>query len=97
MAYRGYMQTGFERHDCDNVVWITSVVFAASHITRGLGKMLIMAPGLFIAAMLYGTLARRTGTILPGMAIHVLGDLARVYFGVLRGEGGLLFALVTLR
>jgi len=26
------------------------------------------------------------------MAIHALGDLARVYFGVLRGDGRLLFA-----
>ena len=41
--------------------------------------------------MLYGTLARRTGTILPGIAIHVLGDLSRVYFGVLGGDGNVLF------
>jgi hypothetical protein len=27
----------------------------------------------------------------PGMALHVAGDLARVYFGVLRGDGSLLF------
>ena len=40
---------------------------------------------------LCGTLARRTGTILPGLVLHVLGDLSRVYFGVLRGDGSLLF------
>ena len=28
---------------------------------------------------------------MPGMVIHVLGDLARVYVGVLKGDGGLLF------
>ncbi|MGH9162647.1 MAG: hypothetical protein ACRD2X_21985 [Vicinamibacteraceae bacterium] len=43
------------------------------------------------APTLYGILARRTGTILPGIAIHILGDLAHVYFGVLRGESSLLF------
>jgi hypothetical protein len=51
----------------------------------------ILAGLPILAAVRYGTLARRTGTILPGMAIHVLGDLARVYFGVLRGDGSLLF------
>ena len=91
VAFRGYMQTGIEEHDRENAIWITSLVFAASHITQGIGAVLLMGPGLFIASMLYGTLARRTGTILPGIAIHVLGDLARVYFGVLHGDGSLLF------
>lgn len=92
VAFRGYMQTGIERHDRENAIWITSVVFVASHITQGIGAVVAMGPGLFIASMLYGMLARRTGTILPGMVMHVLGDLARVYFGVLRGDGSLLFA-----
>lgn len=90
-AFRGYMQSGIERYDPDNAIWITSLVFVAAHINHGVGTLLVMAPGLFIVAMLYGTLARRTGTILPGMIIHVLGDLSRVYFGVLRGDGSLLF------
>jgi membrane protease YdiL (CAAX protease family) len=90
-AFRGYMQTGIERHDRENAIWLTSLMFVASHITQGIGAVLIMGPGMFITSMLYGTLARRTGTILPGMVIHVLGDLARVYFGVLQGDGGLLF------
>jgi membrane protease YdiL (CAAX protease family) len=90
-AFRGYMQTGIERFDRDNAIWITSLVFALSHITHGVGAVLTLGPGLFIASMLYGTLARRTGTILPGIVIHILGDLARVYFGVLQGDGSLLF------
>ena len=90
-AFRGYMQTGIERHDRENAIWLTSLVFVASHITQGIGAVLVMGPGLFVASMLYGTLARRTGTILPGMAIHVVGDLARVYFGVLQGDGSVLF------
>jgi len=90
-AFRGYMQTGIERHDRDNAIWITSLVFVAAHITQGIGVVLLLGPGLFAASMLYGTLARRTGTILPGMAIHILGDLAYMYFGVLRADGSLLF------
>lgn len=41
--------------------------------------------------MIYGMLVRRTGTVLPGIAIHIMGDLACVYFGVLGGDGSLLF------
>lgn len=91
-AYRGYMQTGLEKVDPANALVITSLVFALSHITQGLGALLLLGPGLFVAALLYGLLARRTGTILPGMLIHVAGDLAHTFFGVLRGDGSLLFA-----
>ena len=91
IAFRGYMQTGIERQDRENAIWITSLVFVASHVTQGIGAVLVLGPGLFFASMLYGTLARRMGTILPGMVIHVLGDLARVYFGVLQGDGSRLF------
>jgi membrane protease YdiL (CAAX protease family) len=91
VAFRGYMQTGLERHDRKNALWITSLVFVAMHITQGIGAVLFLGPGLFVASMLYGILARRTGTILPGIGIHILGDLAYVYFGVLRGDGSLLF------
>lgn len=90
-AFRGYLQSGLERIDPGNALWITSVVFVASHMTQGLGAVLVMGPGLFIASMLYGSLARSTGTILPGLVLHTLGDLARVYFGSLRGDASLLF------
>jgi membrane protease YdiL (CAAX protease family) len=90
-AFRGYMQTGIERHDRERAVWITSLVFVAMHITQGIGAVLLLGPGLFVASMLYGLLARRTGTILPGIAIHTVGDLAHVYFGVLGGDASLLF------
>lgn len=89
-AFRGYMLRGLERHDPGNALWITSLVFAASHITQGLGAVLMLGPGLFVASLLYGMLARRTGTILPGIVIHIAGDLAYTYFGVLKGNGALL-------
>ena len=41
--------------------------------------------------MPHGSLARRTGSIVPGMVIHVLGDLAHTHFGLLRGDASLLF------
>ena len=90
-AFRGYMQTGLEKVDPANALVITSLVFAVSHITQGLGAVLILGPGLFIAAMIYGLLAQRTGTILPGIVLHTLGDLSHTFFGVLRGDASLLF------
>jgi membrane protease YdiL (CAAX protease family) len=90
-AFRGYMQTGLERLDAGSAVVITSLVFVASHITHGLGAVLLLGPGLFVASVLYGILAKRTGTILPGIAIHVVGDLAYTFFGALRGDGSLLY------
>lgn len=91
VAFRGYMMSGLERVNKDSALWITSAVFVASHITQGMGAVVALAPGLFIAAMLYGALARRMGSIVPGIIIHILGDLSRTYFGVLRGDATLLF------
>ena len=48
-AFRGYMQTGIEGHDRQNAIWITSLVFVASHITQGIGSVLVMGPGMFVA------------------------------------------------
>lgn len=90
-AFRGYMQRGLERVDPRSAVWITSLVFVASHLTHGLGTVIVLGPGIFVASMLYGHLALRTGTILPGMCLHVMGDLTYTYFGVLKGDGSLLF------
>lgn len=55
-AFRGYMQTGIEAHDRDSAIWVTSLVFVAAHITQGIGAVLVMGPGIFIASLLYGTL-----------------------------------------
>ena len=52
VAFRGYMQTGIEGHDRENAIWITSLVFVASHVTQGIGAVLVMGPGMFIASML---------------------------------------------
>lgn len=73
------MQTGLERRDPDNAILITSLVFVLSHITHGLGAVLLLGPGMFAASVLYGMLARRTGTIVPGMVIHVVGDQVNAY------------------
>lgn len=90
-AYRGYMQSQLEaRFGVGMAIAITSVVFALSHITHGLAPMLLMAPGYIMAAVFYGLLAHRTGSLVPGMVLHVLGDAAHTFFGVLGGDASLL-------
>jgi membrane protease YdiL (CAAX protease family) len=45
-----------------------------------------------VASVPYGILAYRTGSIVPGMVMHVLGDLAFTVVGRLGGDLGLLIA-----
>lgn len=89
-AFRGYLQSRLERHGAGTAIVVTSVVFALFHSLHGWQTLLFMGPGLFIASVLYGMLAYHTGSILPGIVVHVLGDLAHTLFGVLQGDFGLL-------
>ena len=52
---------------------ITSVIFAAAHLTQG-----VYAPKLlvyFLAGLTFGYVALRTGSLLPAMVVHSFGDL----------------------
>lgn len=89
-AFRGYLQSRLERHGAGTAIVVTSVVFALFHSVHGWQTLLVMGPGLFIASVLYGMLAYHTGSIVPGIVVHVLGDLAHTLFGVLQGDFGLL-------
>jgi len=91
-AFRGYMQRGLERFGVHRAILITSAVFTLVHGVHGLGALLLLGPGIFVASWLYGWLAWRTGSILPGMVIHSVGDFAYTYFGLLGGDYRLLFA-----
>ena len=88
-AFRGYMQSQLERFGPTIAIVAPSIVFALAHLTHGLGA-LAMFPGLFIAGVVYGLLALRSGSILPGMVIHALGDTAFAYFVLLNGDYRLL-------
>jgi membrane protease YdiL (CAAX protease family) len=92
VAFRGYMQSGLERFGAATAIVVTSLVFTLFHGVHGGAALLLLGPGLFMASALYGMLAWHTGSILPGMAMHVLGDLAFTYFGLLGGDARLLFA-----
>jgi membrane protease YdiL (CAAX protease family) len=90
-AFRGYMQSNLERVKPRHAILITSIVFTLFHGVHGLQALLLLGPGLFAASVLYGLLARQTGTILPGILIHTAGDMAYTFFGLLGGDASLLF------
>ena len=90
-AFRGYMQRGLERFGIHRAILITSLVFTLVHAVHGIEALLMLGPGIFLASWLYGWLAWRTASIIPGMVIHGLGDFAYTYFGLLGGDHRLLF------
>ena len=91
MAFRGYMQCQLERFGPTKAIGITSIVFVLAHAPQDLHQFVRLAVGYLVLALLWGTLAYRAGTILPGMLLHVAGDLAAGYFVYLGGRGDLLF------
>ena len=91
-AFRGYMQSYLERIGPTFAILVTSTAFTLLHGTHGLGYLLTVAPGFFLASVVYGYLALKSGSILPGMALHFAGDLAFAYFALLGGNSALLFA-----
>jgi len=89
-AFRGYMQRGLERFGPGRAIVVTSIVFALVHGVHGWESLVLLGPGIFVASVLYGMLAYHSNSILPGMAVHFIGDLSYTYFGLLGGNWRLL-------
>ena len=73
-AFRGYCQVVLESNfRAPAAVLISSVLFALAHLTHG-----FLWPKLFVyflAGVTFGVTAYLTASILPGMAVHIIGDL----------------------
>jgi membrane protease YdiL (CAAX protease family) len=91
-AFRGYMQSHLERIGPTFAILVTSTAFTLAHATHGLSYLLAVAPGFFLASVIYGYLALKSGSIVPGMLLHSAGDAAEAYFVLLGGNSALLFA-----
>jgi len=89
-AFRGYMQRGLERHGTGRAIVVTALAFALAHAVNGLGALPLL-PGIFVVGLVYGLLAYHSGSIVPGMIMHFLGDLAFTYFALLGGDWHRLF------
>jgi len=73
-AFRGYCQVILEGNfRAPAAVLISSGLFALAHLTQGLfwPKLLVY----FLAGVVFGVTAYLTDSILPGMAVHIIGDL----------------------
>jgi membrane protease YdiL (CAAX protease family) len=90
-AFRGYMQSHLERIGPTFAILVTSAVFTLLHATQGPVYFLTFAPGIFVVSLLYGHLALKSGSILPGMALHILGDVAYAFVTLLGGDPSRLF------
>ncbi len=74
IAFRGYAMTLLRRRfSPTTALVITSIIFAAAHLTQGLyaPKLLVY----FLAGLAFGYVALRTGSLLPAMVVHSLADL----------------------
>ncbi len=73
-AVRGYFQSVLEQQvRPSRAIAISSVVFALVHVNQGLQwpKLLVY----FLAGVVFGAIAYFNQSILPGILVHVLGDL----------------------
>ena len=74
-AFRGYMQSPIERrHGPVIAIAIVSAFFALAHLTGEPVSTPRMAL-IVIASIVYGFLARLSGSILPGVVLHGVGDI----------------------
>jgi membrane protease YdiL (CAAX protease family) len=74
IAFRGYAMSLIRRRFSPiAALIITSVIFAAVHLTQGLSAPKLIV--YFLAGLTFGFVALRTGSLLPAMAVHAFGDL----------------------
>lgn len=75
-AFRGYMQGPIERrHGALVALVLSGSVFGALHFTHHPAGVLTMLPYYMVVTLIYGGLAWATGSIMPGIVLHTLGDI----------------------
>jgi membrane protease YdiL (CAAX protease family) len=78
-AMRGYLQTLLEREFRPaSAVMLSSFVFALAQVTQGLSlpKLLMY----FLVGVTFGAMAYLNNSILPGIPVHIAGDLVFFLF-----------------
>jgi membrane protease YdiL (CAAX protease family) len=78
-AMRGYLQTILEREfQPASAVMLSSFLFSLAHVTQGLSlpKLLMY----FLVGVTFGTMAYLNDSILPGIPVHIAGDLVFFLF-----------------
>jgi len=78
-AFRGYCQSILEREFAGPpAILISTVFFTAAHVVHGLlwPKLLVY----FLVGVVFGVTAYLTKSVLPGLLVHVIGDLTFFIF-----------------
>jgi membrane protease YdiL (CAAX protease family) len=73
-AFRGYAQLRLLRaFSAPAAILISSVLFALAHLTQGLylPKLLVY----FLGGLMFGAIAYRTRSLVPGIVVHILADM----------------------
>ncbi len=74
-GFRGYMQVPLEaRHGPVVAIGLVSVAFALAHLAHG-WQAVVLAPLYVVVGVIYGSLAYLTGSILPALVLHFVGDV----------------------
>jgi len=77
-AYRGYLIRELLPHyGWKWAIGISALLFTAAHLTRG-RDFIVVLPLVFGFAWLYGVVAWRTGSIIPGIVVHFSYNFARL-------------------
>jgi membrane protease YdiL (CAAX protease family) len=73
-GFRGYMQVPLEkRYGGVRAILVTSVVFTLLHLNKAWAPAIL--PQILLAGVLWGILAYRSGSLIPGIIAHVLADV----------------------
>jgi membrane protease YdiL (CAAX protease family) len=79
IGFRGYMQVRIEqRHGPPFAILFVAFLFAAAHLNHGLSIALLFD---FAFGIVFGAIAYRANSILPGMALHCFFDLIQFVAG----------------
>jgi membrane protease YdiL (CAAX protease family) len=85
-AFRGYMQVPLEnRYGLLMAIIVVGLVFGLTHFTHP-WMTLALLPMYLVVAAVYGVLANTTGSILPGVVLHVIGNAYQDIVSLLRGS-----------
>jgi len=75
-AFRGYMQVPIEkRYGLAVASIIVAIMFSLAHLSHGLSYALPLVPFYLAGSAIYSLLAYRTGSILPGVVLHISTDV----------------------
>ena len=77
-GYRGYFQHMLEeRYGWKTAIPLSAFIFTLAHISRG-RVFFVVLPLVFLFGCLYGMVAWKTGSILPGVVVHFTYNLVRL-------------------